>query len=223
MIDLCIDTSGGATVAVVTENHVSSTTELNSRMHAERLSALVSDTLEDAGLDRVAKNVDLDQIVVGTGPAPFTGLRAGLVTARVLGKVTGVPVRGICSLDILAREYLDDMASDAEVVVVTDARRKEVYWAHYRARGPKDVECIEGPEVNTADFVANKFRGQNVQFAGPACALYPEALPSARVDADMDVSIASRIVRARLEAGIEDFPTEPQYLRRPDIHHGNKK
>ncbi|MDO5048733.1 MAG: tRNA (adenosine(37)-N6)-threonylcarbamoyltransferase complex dimerization subunit type 1 TsaB [Actinomycetaceae bacterium] len=223
MIDLCIDTSVGATVAVVTEDQITSTTEPSSRAHAERLSALVADALEEAGFSRASKDVDLDQVIVGTGPAPFTGLRAGLVTARVIGRVNGVPVRGVGSLDILARGYLDEMPSDAEVVVVTDARRKEVYWAHYRARGPRDVELIEGPAVNTAEFVANKFRSQDVEFAGPGCAAYPDALPSSRVDGDVDVAIASRIVRARLEAGEENFPTEPQYLRRPDIHPGKKQ
>ena len=91
MIDLCIDTSVGATVAVVTENHISTATEASTRAHAERLSVLVSDALEEAGFGRASKDVDLDQIVVGTGPAPFTGLRAGLVTARVIGKVNDVP------------------------------------------------------------------------------------------------------------------------------------
>jgi tRNA threonylcarbamoyladenosine biosynthesis protein TsaB len=223
MIDLCIDTSVGATVAVVTENHISTATEASSRAHAERLSVLVSDALDEAGLGRVSKDVELDQVIVGTGPAPFTGLRAGLVTARVIGKVNNVPVRGVGSLDMLAREYLDEMPADAEIVVVTDARRKEVYWAHYRARGPHDVELIEGPAVNSADFVANKFRDANVSFAGPGCALYPDALPSSLTDDDIDVSIASRIVRARLNAGVEDFPIEPQYLRRPDVHMGKKK
>lgn len=218
MTDLCIDTSVGATVAVVTDEAAFANSEPNTRAHAERLSELVIETLKDAGLPAAATDANLDQVIVGTGPAPFTGLRAGLVTARVIGRVAGVPVRGVGSLEILARAYLDDMAPNADIVVVTDARRHEVYWTHLRARGPHDVEIVEGPAVNTAEFVANKFHDSSVEFAGPGCAVYPDALPSSRSVDSFDVAIASRIVHARLEAGVEDFPVDPQYLRRPDIH-----
>ncbi|WP_297556591.1 tRNA (adenosine(37)-N6)-threonylcarbamoyltransferase complex dimerization subunit type 1 TsaB [uncultured Actinomyces sp.] len=222
MKDLCIDTSGGAVVAVVTEGATTVNTEPNSRAHAERLAELISLSISEAGLGKTVKEAGLDQVIVGTGPAPFTGLRAGLVTARVIGRVAGIPVRGIGSLEVLARSYLDDMPPGAEVVVTTDARRHEVYWAHIRAAGPNDVEVIEGPAVNTADCVANKFRAGDVEFVGPACQLYPDAFPSTRGTAGFDVAVASRIVRARLDNGIEDFPVDPQYLRRPDIH-GEKK
>lgn len=222
MKDLCIDTSGGAVVAVVTEAATTVNTEPNSRAHAERLAELISLSISEAGLGKTAKEADLDQVIVGTGPAPFTGLRAGLVTARVIGRVAGIPVRGIGSLEVLARSYLDDMPAGAEIVVVTDARRHEVYWAHVRAAGPNGVEVLEGPAVNTADFVANRFQGSGVEFAGPACQIYADALPSTRDAQGFDVAVASRIVRARLENGVADFPVDPQYLRRPDIH-GEKK
>ncbi|MDO5035148.1 MAG: tRNA (adenosine(37)-N6)-threonylcarbamoyltransferase complex dimerization subunit type 1 TsaB [Actinomycetaceae bacterium] len=222
MIDLCIDTSVGAAVAVVNDGVVTQKHESSSRAHAERLSTLVTSALEEAGLGKTAKDANLDQVIVGTGPAPFTGLRAGLVAARVIGRVAGIPVRGIGSLEVLAREYLDDMSPNAEIVVVTDARRHEVYWAHVRAHGPNDVEIVEGPAVNSADFVANKFRDQPVEFVGPACEIYSDALPTSRGTAAFDVSNASRIVRARLADGVTEFPTDPQYLRRPDIHGGNK-
>ncbi len=90
---------------------------------------------------------DLTAIVVGTGPGPFTGLRVGMVTGLTMGHALGVPVHGICSLDVLAHEALCDecgsgrrghrLRTRGEVLVATDARRKEVYWARYRvAAGP---------------------------------------------------------------------------------------
>lgn len=223
MRDLCIDTSTGASVAVVSDTGTYRAREDDTRAHAERLSILVERALETAGLPRHATQADLDQVIVGTGPATFTGLRAGLVTARVIACACSVPVRGVSSLDILARYYLDETAREGEIVVVTDARRKEVYWAHYRAAGPDDVECMGGPEVSTADGVANRFIDSSVTFAGPGCALYPDALPTPLPVLPVHADIASRIVRARIAAGITDFPTEPLYLRRPDIHPGKAR
>ena len=61
----------------------------------------------------------------GSGPGPFTGLRVGVVTAAALADARGLPVIGVCSLDAIG--------SGARTVV-TDARRKEVYWAAYAGR-----------------------------------------------------------------------------------------
>ena len=53
-----------------------------------------------------------------------------MVTAAALGDALGVPVHGVCSLDAIAH------GARLPVVVVTDARRREVYWAAYDADGP---------------------------------------------------------------------------------------
>mgnify|MGYP002718076854 CR=1 FL=1 len=83
-------------------------------------------------------------MVAATGPAPFTGLRAGLVTAGVVGRTRGVPVHGVSSLDAVARRALDELGAQegqtgSVVLVATDARRREVYTALFRANGPDDV------------------------------------------------------------------------------------
>ena len=96
--------------------------------HAERVAALA-----DAGL-AVA---DLDAVVVGCGPGPFTGLRVGMATAAAYGHALGIPVYGVCSLDAIGVD------TAGEVLVVTDARRREVYWARYR-----DGVRVDGPAVS---------------------------------------------------------------------------
>lgn len=222
MTTLCIDTSFGASVAVVssTGETLSAVEETSSKAHAERLAVLISQALEAAGLPAQAKDAGLTQIIVGTGPAPFTGLRAGLVTARVLGKVCNVPVRGVCSLDVVARQYLDGFASDQELVVVTDARRKEVYSAHYVANGPDDVTCLRQPQVASAVEVANQYGGKPVKFAGAGTDIYADVFAGAIPTKPLQIAISYRLVKARLAAGVTDFNTEPLYLRRPDVHGG---
>ena len=73
---------------------------------------------------------DVDAVVVGVGPGPFTGLRVGMVTAAALGDALGVPVHGVCSLDAIAADVAA-RPRPGPLLVVTDARRREVYWAAY--------------------------------------------------------------------------------------------
>lgn len=95
--------------------------------HAEALPKLVR-----AALDVESK---IDQVVVGMGPGPFTGLRVGIVFAQVFARARQIPWVGVCSLDGI------DIDAD-EYVVATDARRKEIYWARY-----KEGRRVEGPSV----------------------------------------------------------------------------
>ena len=117
---------------------------VDARAHAERLTPNVIAALADAGL---TVN-DLGAVVVGCGPGPFTGLRVGMATAAAYGHALGIPVHGVCSLDAIG---IESAATTAEVLVVTDARRREVYWARYR-----DGVRIDGPAVDApADVPAD--------------------------------------------------------------------
>ena len=106
---------------------------VDARAHAEQLTPNVVAALADAGLTVD----DLDAVVVGCGPGPFTGLRVGMATAAAYAHALGIPVHGVCSLDAIGVDTTGD------ALVVTDARRREVYWARYR-----DGVRVDGPAVN---------------------------------------------------------------------------
>jgi tRNA threonylcarbamoyl adenosine modification protein YeaZ len=96
----------------------------------------VDELLADAG----ARAADVDGIAVGTGPGSYTGLRMGLVTARVLSLTLGAPVAGVSTLDALA-------AGSPGAVPVIDARRSEVFALVGGAPavlGPADLEVPAG-------------------------------------------------------------------------------
>lgn len=77
-----------------------------------------------------------DQVVVGMGPGPFTGLRVGITFAQSFALAREIAVIGVCSLDAID-------IKESEYTVAIDARRKEIYWAKY-----KDGLRISGPEVS---------------------------------------------------------------------------
>lgn len=84
-----------------------------------------------------------DQVVVGMGPGPFTGLRVGITFAHSFALAREIPVIGVCSLDAIDIQ-------ESEYTVAIDARRKEIYWAKY-----KDGLRISGPTVSKPAEVDN--------------------------------------------------------------------
>ncbi|MGH9061447.1 MAG: tRNA (adenosine(37)-N6)-threonylcarbamoyltransferase complex dimerization subunit type 1 TsaB, partial [Acidimicrobiales bacterium] len=111
---------------------------VGARAHAERITPNVLAALAQAGLTMA----ELDAVVVGCGPGPFTGLRVGMASASAYGHALGIGVRGVCSLDAIGGQ------TAGETLVVTDARRREIYWARYT-----DGIRIEGPAVDAPSDV----------------------------------------------------------------------
>ncbi|GGL35551.1 tRNA (adenosine(37)-N6)-threonylcarbamoyltransferase complex dimerization subunit type 1 TsaB [Phycicoccus endophyticus] len=209
MLTLAIDTATSA-VAVAVHRPGSEpvrAVEVDPRGHTELLAPLVQRALRAAG----AVPADLTDVAVGTGPGPFTGLRVGLVTAVTTGYALGVPVHGVCSLDVLAEQGF--AATDAqELLVATDARRREVYWARY-GRGPDGARPLSAPAVEAAEHIPAALR--RLPVAGRGALLYPDALPGGLDVLDVDPAVLARVAQRRVAAGVPT-PVEPRYLRRPD-------
>jgi tRNA threonylcarbamoyladenosine biosynthesis protein TsaB len=210
------------------ERVIASASALDSRRHSELLTPMIAKVLADAGVPRT----DLDAVAVGVGPGPYTGLRVGVVTARVLGSVLGLSVHGVCSLDIIAiaargglgpppqaataggSSPLASAASPGrEFLVATDARRQEVYWARYDAIGRR----VAGPQVGRAGSIPG---AAELAVAGAGGPLYPEAFGEVIGPAYPDAGMLCRLVAGSLTASFPGHPpqlaADPLYLRRPD-------
>src|SRR5260370_19491918 len=111
---------------------------VGARRHGELLASMIEQVLAAGGLGRA----DLEAIAVGTGPGPYTGLRAGLVTARVLASALRVPAVGVCTLDVMACTAAP-AAGGREFIVPAHPPRQGGYSARY----PPPGERITGPAV----------------------------------------------------------------------------
>lgn len=200
---LAFDTSSAAvTVAVADQSTgavLASSSTVDALRHGELLAPAIAAALRTAGITPAG----LSRIVVGVGPGPFTGLRVGLVTARTMADVLGIPVDGVCSLDIIAAEV------DGPVAVATDARRKEIYWAVY------DGRRLEGPAVDKPAVVAATL--SRLPLAGRGAILYADVLGHHGDPVGPEYPSAATLATAVLSGKLELLPPEPLYLRRPDV------
>ncbi len=173
-------------------------TTLDARAHAEHLAPGVHAALARAG----AAPTDVTDVVVGIGPGPFTGLRVGIVTGRIFAFALGVPVRGLTSLDALAHEaWLGGRRGD--LLVATDARRKEVYAAAY-VLGDTAARRVTGPLVARASDLAAGLR--ELPAVGRGALLYPDSLPVPVEPVDVSAGALADLAVRRLaeQAGADD-------------------
>jgi tRNA threonylcarbamoyl adenosine modification protein YeaZ len=136
-ISLAIDTATSKTIVGIIEDGAVLFEEAHEGAtdHGRALSELVAKAL------KVSKPPQ--QVVVGMGPGPFTGLRVGIAFAQTFALARNIPVIGVCSLDAIK-------VDQSEYTVAIDARRKEIYWASY-----KDGVRVDGPTVSKPAEVDN--------------------------------------------------------------------
>ncbi|MCQ9384559.1 tRNA (adenosine(37)-N6)-threonylcarbamoyltransferase complex dimerization subunit type 1 TsaB [Brevibacterium sp. 50QC2O2] len=213
MITLALDSSGAASAAILDgETVVAQWSETHARKHAEHLGPALQELLAAAP--------SIDQVIVGVGPAPFTGLRAGI--AMGLGAAVGrdVPIAGWPSHDGLAlRVYGRPQAAGRTLLVATDARRKEVYWTLYRGLDEAGLPVVvSGPDVSKPADLAAVHPRAGVLHAGIGFDLYTELLGASdfpQCAEPLAADVARAALRARA-AGRELLPVTPLYLREPD-------
>lgn len=198
---LAIDTATTDLVTGVVDTETGAVTErilTDTRAHNEQLIPTVEELLQTTSLTYT----DLDTIVVGCGPGPFTGLRVGMASASALGDALSIPVHGVCTHDAIAASA----AAQGRTLVATDARRKEIYWATY-----EDGQRVEGPDVVKPAEI--QVAVDSVIIPDNLVAKLPEELQNLPHTA-ANPRPAGLVAVANLDAAPE--PLTPLYLRRPD-------
>lgn len=225
MLALVIDTSSAAVTAAVVRFTAGAETgaaaglqvlaervTVNARGHAELLAPAVAACLREAG----TAPRELDAVIAGLGPGPFTGLRVGLVTAAAIADAVGRPTYGECSLDAIAAE----IGHPGPLLVAGDARRREVYWATYEAAFAAGGKRRSGPDVARAAEVApaaEVAQQGSAAMAGAGARLYRDQLELTLLDVDYPTARGlARLAADRVLAGAPSETLVPLYLRRPD-------
>ena len=211
MLVLALDTSTAAVTVALAEVSAgggvedgairtsASRTTITAHSHGELLSPLIGQCLAEAG----AAAGDVAAVVAGTGPGPFTGLRVGLVTAAAFADAIGAPSYGVCSLDGMAH------AAGGELLVASDARRHEIYWARYRDGVRTTGPLVSRPADVPTDGVS--------AMTGAGARLYADVLGLPLLELDHPEPV--RLIERALGSIRDKAPSQtlvPLYLRRPD-------
>jgi len=195
------------------------------RRHAECLAPAIDEALRRAG----TLIGSLEAIALDVGPGLFTGLRVGVATAKGLAQGLGIGVLGVTSLEILAAAAFD-AGWPGTVMAVVDARRGEVFAAHYaRGRVPTDLVELRAPGRHAPERVALEVAGARdlpVLACGDGALRYRALLEgtermsvAGQSLGAPDVGVLLSIALARLEAGAPltaALDVAPVYLREPD-------
>lgn len=162
----------------------------------------------------------IGRIAVGVGPGSFTGVRVGISSAKGLGLSRALPLAGVCTLDALGAG-IGEAAGERDRLVVTDARRGEVFAALYSAAG----EGLWGPLLSSPEALAERVARleRAALCAGSGAVRFRQQLANRSVeipdDADPVHRVAARHVCALAVAGSGEGSSgavAPIYLRAPD-------
>jgi tRNA threonylcarbamoyladenosine biosynthesis protein TsaB len=183
-------------------------------VHARALLGEIESAVEAAGGWR-----SIERIAVGAGPGSFTGIRVGIASAQGLAFSRDLPVASVCTLDALAAGI--GGADGRDRLVVTDARRGEVFAALYSPAG----ERLWGPLVGSPEDLAKRIAGleRAALCAGSGAVRFRQQLTSRSVEIPDDAEpvhrVAARHVCALGTAGTGEEASgsvAPIYLRPPD-------
>jgi tRNA threonylcarbamoyladenosine biosynthesis protein TsaB len=181
---------------------------------------MVREVLSEAGADFP----DLDLLAVTTGPGAFTGLRIGLAAARGMALAGDLACFGVTTLDAVAAGVSETERQKANVLVVLDSKRAEVYAQAFRS----DLRPLsEAQALMPADLAALMANGEGdadrVLVAGDGAGQVIQALKDKGIEAVLstapgvpDAATVAAIAAERWSSDQPAEPLRPLYLRPPD-------
>lgn len=134
-------------------------TNLN-KNHSVRVMPAIRDLMQEVG---VAPK-QLDRIIVAHGPGSYTGVRIGVTIAKTLAWTLNIPIVGVSSLEVLAR---NGQLFDGVVSPLFDARRGQVYTGLYKMEASIFQSIKEDQIIMLRDWVGDlKQQDEKVLFLG---------------------------------------------------------
>jgi tRNA threonylcarbamoyl adenosine modification protein YeaZ len=193
---LAIDTSSGTAVSVLVDGVVvSEIYEPDTKQHAEQIGLQIRNGLAAAN----KKSSQVTAVAVGVGPGPFTGLRIGIAAAKMFAEGVGAVIFGVGSLDAIA--FSKNLS--APTLVLTDARRSEVFFGLYQGKTRAGVpKVLLGPGVKRQVDLEVELRSSGQSYE--------------TISGSISAASLGLLALAQLAEGTANSSVVANYLRAPD-------
>lgn len=187
------------------------------RLHAELILPFIDELLTEANINKSA----IDGLLVAQGPGAFTGVRIGVAVAQGLALALDIPVLAVSNLKTLAFHAYQQLKTTTKktILVATDARMNEVYWAHFEVSAT-DIQPLTTENVSPAQAV--DISGIDA-YIGSGFNVYPELISYKNKHSmpfeSNTYSQAQDMIRMEkdnfFEKATDISQIEPVYLREP--------
>ena len=216
---LAFDSSGKEISVTVTR---ANSAELNHQKqvlrfgHAAALIPFLKESLEVGGLTFK----ELDIILTTRGPGGFTGLRAGLASAKALSQSLDIPAYGVSSFAATIGRVSPDVFPDHQRLALLDSHRRDFYSQLFHATG----KVLSEPSVMSLEQVKELVSQEAILPIGNGALLLEEDEQWLPDDIGLflqtqDMSMAAGLLTwlGQIKAESESFPTTALYVRPPDV------
>ena len=192
------------------------------RQHSEKLLPLIAQILELLEIKAEA----LDGAAVAVGPGSFTGLRIGITTAKMLGRIFSIPVKGISTLEIMAAG-----AEGEYILPLLDARRKRVYYSFYQNNENhndfflKELNKAASAAISELPSILSKYKNKEITIVGAMTAEVQEVLLANNFIVKQSTAeknftraaVLARLGQEYINSGQKDdiYQLKPTYLKQP--------
>lgn len=192
------------------------------RQHSEKLLPLMEQIFELLEI----KAEDLGGVAVAVGPGSFTGLRIGITTAKMLGRIFSIPVKGISTLEIMAA------GADGDYILpLLDARRKRVYYSFYQRNENQnefflnEINRAASAGISELPEILSEYKNKEITIIGEKTAEAWKVLKknnfivkqSAAEKNFTRAAVLARLGQDYINSGQEDdiYQLKPTYLKKP--------
>jgi tRNA threonylcarbamoyladenosine biosynthesis protein TsaB len=192
------------------------------RQHSEKLLPLIEQIFELLEI----KAADLDGVAVAIGPGSFTGLRIGITTAKMLGRIFSIPVKGIPTLEVIAAGSNGDY-----ILPLLDARRERVYYSFYKRNENKkglflkEINKAASAAISELPEILSEYKSEEITIIGEMKAEVQQILEqegflvkqSAAENNFTRAAVLARLGQDYINSGQEDdiYQLNPIYLKKP--------
>ena len=183
--------------------------------HSAVITVLIKDVCERAGVPIS----DLDAVSVSAGPGSYTGLRVGMSTAKSICFAKSIPLIGVSTLESLIP--FDERRTVIGYIPMVDARRQEVYYAHFDNQGSLVIDADN--LILSPDSFKEELEKGIIIFSGNGSIKFKEICKHANAvfsdmvtcKAEYLVPVANRKFQNKDFEDIAYFP--PIYIKPPNI------